>query len=35
METFENKIKKIRSTIDDIRNDIESMKHVFSYKLEK
>lgn len=28
METFENKIKKIRTTIDDIRLDIESMKTV-------
>ena len=28
MDTFENKIKKIRSTIEDIRGDIESMKFV-------
>ena len=33
METFENKIKKIRSTIDDIRNDIESMKHVYRFNI--
>jgi hypothetical protein len=28
METFNTKIKRIRSTIDDIRLDIESMKYV-------
>jgi hypothetical protein len=29
METFDNKLKKIKSTIDDIRTDIESIKFVF------
>jgi hypothetical protein len=28
MDSFENKIKKIKTTIDDIRGDIESMKIV-------
>lgn len=30
MDTFENKIKRIKTTIDDIRLDIESMKIVNS-----
>jgi hypothetical protein len=31
MENFENKIQKIRSFIDDIRDDIQSMKNVYFF----
>jgi hypothetical protein len=39
MDSFENKIKKIKTTIDDIRGDIESMKivkyFIFNQIIEK
>jgi hypothetical protein len=35
MEAFESKIRKIRSTIEDIRQDIESIKNVIIINVRK
>lgn len=35
MDSYTNKIKKIKATIDEIRDDIENMKFVNLFKFRK